>query len=288
MLEKIPEQHNSSHHIHLVSFCSTREPPLFLSLKHAGSFPSSIFPSSQHFSYLPISSKLDSGASSQHGATSPETKKQRHKRREVSGMHTPFGSALDFIPDKMLDNRCQTPDSSQIPDPTTLSQSYHIAKSDFSMPEPFDSVDTAFPYLPRSSLLCLHYRHFHQQLSSHLSRLFRSSFFCLHSPNLHFVSFVPVSLTQETQLSLPSVELTSFQLFRLIRQCLFFVSPNFHFVFTLLFVPPFHTGIRSSDVQSQRNQSPRVLFLEAVICPSCTKDLATGETKAVVKAGLTS
>lgn len=52
-------------------------------------------------------------------------------------MHTPFGSALGFIPDKMLDPQMLA----------MQSQSYHIAKFDFSMPEPFDSVDTAFPYL---------------------------------------------------------------------------------------------------------------------------------------------
>lgn len=50
MLEKIPEQHDSSRHVHLVSFCSTQELPLFLSLKHATSFSSSIF--------LPSSSSL--------------------------------------------------------------------------------------------------------------------------------------------------------------------------------------------------------------------------------------
>lgn len=50
MLEKIPEQHDSSRHVHLVSFCSTQELPFFLSLKHATSFSSSIF--------LPSSSSL--------------------------------------------------------------------------------------------------------------------------------------------------------------------------------------------------------------------------------------
>lgn len=46
---------------------------------------------------------------------------------------------------------------------------------------------------------------------------------------------------------LPFVELTSFQLFCLI------VSPNFHFVSTLSSSLSFYTGIKSSDVMSQRN-----------------------------------
>lgn len=68
MLEKIPEQHDSSRHVHLVSFCSTRELSLFLSLKHATSFSSSIFlPSSNSLIFpsqvsstreLPLSMKL--------------------------------------------------------------------------------------------------------------------------------------------------------------------------------------------------------------------------------------
>ena len=67
-------------------------------------------------------------------------------------------------------------------------------------------------------------------------RLFRPSLFRLISPNLHFASYVPASSTRETQLSLPSVELTSFQLFRL-------HSSNLHFVSTLSSSLSFHTSI---------------------------------------------
>ena len=66
---------------------------LFPCLKHTISFLSSIlllaFPLA-----LPSISRPDSGVSSQHEAVPPESKKQRYKRWKVSGMHTPFGSAL--------------------------------------------------------------------------------------------------------------------------------------------------------------------------------------------------
>ena len=63
-------------------------------------------------------------------------------------MHTPFGSALDFIPDKMLepDARYQMLDQSQ---------SNHNAKFDSSMPASVRLRRHYLPSSPRSSLLCL-------------------------------------------------------------------------------------------------------------------------------------
>lgn len=100
---------------------------------------------------------------------------------------------------------------------------------------------------------------------------FASSFqLSLSPPSLiHFVSldsppFVPtvpafIHLFHLTFLDsggtayLPFAELTSFQLFCLIRQYLFFVSPNFHFASTLSSSLSFHTGIRSPGVLRRRN-----------------------------------
>lgn len=273
-------------------------------------FLSSIFPSFQHLSYLSISSKLDSGAPSQHEAVSTEAKKQRRKRQGVSGMHTPFGSALGFIPDKMLDQyqihaytrpqmldpRCQT--NTRLLHMLVQSQSYHTAKFDSSMPASVRLRRHYLPLSPRSSLLRLHHRIFHQQLSSHLSRLFRSSFLISLVPT--FTLSLSLQLPQLRRHSFPSLPLSllrsslfislvptstlplSFQLPRLRRHYLPLLPYSY-----LTSPPPFHTGIRSLDVGRRSNQSPGVLSLEAAICPSCTKDLATGETMTVTKAGLT-
>lgn len=108
------------------------------------------------------------------------------------------------------------------------SQSYHIAKFDFSMPEQFDSGGTTSP--------CL----------------FRSSFF--------------VSLVRTFTLPL------SFQLLWLRRH---------GFPSLLYSYSPIHSPIPHSHQKSRR------LFLVAAICPYSDKDLATGEMKAVAKAGLT-
>lgn len=135
---------------------------------------------------------------------------------------------------------------------TRPSQSYHHAKSDFSMPESFDSVDVTFSHLPRSSSFVSIIT---SSTSSFRFSFLASPFQLLSSPLSppSFISSISPSSTQEARLPSPFVELTSFQLFRLVRQCLFFVRPNFHFVSTLSSSLTFHTGIRSSDVLSQRN-----------------------------------
>lgn len=267
MLEKIPEQHDSSRHVHLVSFCSTQELPLFLSLKHATSFSSSIF--------LPSSSSLifpSQVSSTRELPLSMKLHLQRRRSRDTRDKKFLACIRLSALPWISFPTRCQTTDVrlQMLDQYQTIAYAFYSLNQSQSHSSPTKllsstpqcqnhSTQQTLPSLISSFLPSLY-------PSSPLPlvaivppfRLFRSSFFCLHSPNLHFVSFVPVSLTQETQLSLPSVELTSFQLFRLVRQCLLFVSPNFHFVFTLLFVSPFHTGIRSSDVQRQKNQSLEV------------------------------
>lgn len=104
MLEKIPGQHSYYINVHLVSFCSTRELPLFYSASSMLSlFLSSILLPSSISPIFPSQASSTRESPPQHEAVSTETKKQRYKRQEVSGMHTPFGSALDLILDKIPD-----------------------------------------------------------------------------------------------------------------------------------------------------------------------------------------
>ena len=56
--------------------------------------------------------------------------------------------------------------------------------------------------------------------------------------------------------------------------------------YALIFSHIPHRYQKSRRTESKKLES-RGSFLEAAICPPCDKDLATGETKAVAKTGLT-
>lgn len=156
-------------------------------------------------------------------------------------MHTPFGSALGFIPDKMLDQyqiqaytrpnvspqiQAQYQTRPHHPSPTTLLSSTSQCQN-HSTQEALPSLISSFqPSLaPSSSLpLVAIVPSFSSLPFQHLR---------LHSPNLHFASYVPAFLDSGgTAPLLPYSHLTS--------------------------SPPFHAGIRSLEV----------LSLEATICPS--------------------
>ena len=156
----------------LVLFDSGASP--FSSLKHTISFPSSIillaFPLAFSFHQagstreLPLSMK-------------PYLQSQRATSKETRSFWHAYAFRLcpGFIPDKMLGQPDKMLD--QMLASTRPSQSNHNTKSDFSMPESFDSVDVAFSHLPRSSS-------FVSIITSSTSS-FRSSFHRLHHHFFH-------------------------------------------------------------------------------------------------------